>query len=155
LEAPEEDMANLTFQSCVTWTGSGVSSDAVTGPHTVRIDEPKSLGGKNTGPNPVEYILSALGGCMVVLISAFAPAHEVELKDVRVDVEGDLDPDGFQGLSDVRPGFSEIRYQIHIDSPSSQGRIEALKAHVLRACPVKDTLTGVPIKELRPVSSVT
>jgi uncharacterized OsmC-like protein len=147
-------MANITFQSRVIWTGTGVSSDAVTGPHTVRIDEPKSLGGENSGPNPVEYILSALGGCLVVLLTAFAPAHHVELNDVRVEVEGDLDPDGFQGLSDVRPGFSEIRYQIQIDSPSSQDKIEALKNHAIRVCPVKDTLTGVPIKEQRPAQSL-
>jgi len=143
-------MANMTFQSRVKWTGSGVSSDAVTGPHTVRIDEPEALGGENTGPNPVEYILSALGGCLVVLLSAFAPQHGVELNDLRVDVEGDLDPDGFMGRSDVRPGFSEIRYKIHIISPSPEEKVEALKAHAIRICPVKDTLRGVAVQEQMP-----
>lgn len=141
-------MANITFKSDVKWTGSGVSSDAVSGPHTLRIDEPESLGGENTGPNPVELILSALGSCLVVLVNAFAPAHEVEVKDVQVEVEGDLDPDGFMGLSDVRPGFSEIRYKLNIDSPSPAGNVAKLTEHVLTACPVKDTLAGVPVKAI-------
>lgn len=138
-------MPIITFKSDVKWTGTGVSSDAISGPHTTRIDEPKSLGGENTGPNPVELILSGLGGCLVVLVNAFAPVHGVEIIDVEVEVNGDLDPDGFLGKSDVRPGFSEIRYNLKIDSPSSLKKIEELKEHVLKACPVKDTLTGVPV----------
>lgn len=138
-------MATITFKSDVNWTGDGVSADAQSGPHTLRIDEPEALGGKNTGPNPVELLLSALGGCLVVLSNAFAPAHGVEINGVSVDVEGDLDPDGFQGLSDVRPGFSEIRYKLNIDSPSPADKVAELIEHAVKACPVKDTLSGVPI----------
>ncbi|WP_372808585.1 OsmC family protein [Pontiella sp.] len=139
-------MPNVVFKSDVTWTGKGVACDALSGPHTIRIDEPEYLGGNNTGPNPVELLLSALGGCLVVLVNAFAPAHGVEVTDVKVAMEGDLDPDGFMGKSDARPGFSEIRYALKIESPSPAEKIEALREHVLRACPVKDTLSGVPVK---------
>ena len=139
-------MANMIFKSEVKWTGEGVSSDAECGKHTIHIDEPPALGGKDTGANPVELLLSALGGCMVVLINAFAPAHDVIIKDVSVSVEGDLDPDGFMGKSDVRPGFSEIRYKLNIDSPSSKENVDALIEHAKSACPVKDTLSGVPVK---------
>lgn len=138
-------MANMKFESKVTWTGEGVSSDAVSGKHTTRIDEPPVLGGKDSGPNPVELILQALGGCLVVLINAFAPAHGVVINRVAVDVEGDLDPDGFMGKSDVRPGFSAIRYVLHVDSDSNVDDVEALIRHAEKACPVKDTLTGVPV----------
>jgi len=141
-------MANITFKSDIKWTGTGVSANATSGPHTLQIDEPEALGGKNSGPNPVELLLSALGGCLVVLVNAFAPAHGVDVKDVQVEVEGDLDPDGFQGLSNVRPGFSEIRYKLIIDSPSPTDKITELTEHVLIACPVKDTLTGVPVKAI-------
>jgi uncharacterized OsmC-like protein len=141
-------MANITFKSDVKWTGQGVSCDAISGNHTIRIDEPPVLGGKDTGPNPVELLLSALGGCLVVLVNAFAPAHGVEVTDVKVEVAGDLDPDGFMGKSDARPGFSEIRYKLTIDSPSAAEKVAELTAHVLKSCPVKDTLTGVPMKAL-------
>jgi len=142
-------MANIIFKSEVIWTGRGVASDAQSGTHTIRIDEPEALGGQDTGANPVELILSGLGGCLVVLVNAFAPAHGVEVRDVKVNVEGDLDPDGFLGKSDVRPGFSEIRYDLNIDSPSDKEKIKALREHVLKVCPVKDTLTGVPVVPLK------
>jgi uncharacterized OsmC-like protein len=141
-------MANITFKSVVNWTGQGVSCDAVSGKHTIRIDEPAALGGNNTGPNPVELLLSALGGCLVVLANAFAPAHGVEVTDVKVEVAGDLDPDGFMGKPGVRPGFNEIRYKLTIDSPSAAEKVAELTAHAIKACPVKDTLTGVPVKAI-------
>jgi len=139
-------MANITFKSNVKWTGQSVSSEAIAGSHALRIDEPEALGGEDTGPNPVELILSALGGCMVVLANAFAPAHGVEIRDVEVAVEGDLDPDGMFGNSNVRTGFSEIRFNLQIDSPSPSGKIGELVRHVIDACPVKDTLAGVPVR---------
>jgi len=141
-------MAKMTFNSEVRWTGKGVSCDAISGAHTVRIDEPASLGGENTGQNPIELLLSGLGGCLVVLVNSFASSHNVEVKDVKVEVYGDLDPDGFLGLSDVRPGFSEIRYKLNIDSPSPAENIAALTEHVTRACPVKDTFKGVTVKSV-------
>ncbi|MDD2599550.1 MAG: hypothetical protein PHO37_10030 [Kiritimatiellae bacterium] len=75
-------MANMLFKSEVKWTGESLQADARSGTHTIRIDEPEILGGMNTGPNPVELILSALGGCMVVLVNLFAPAHNVQVNAV-------------------------------------------------------------------------
>jgi uncharacterized OsmC-like protein len=138
-------MANIVFKSEVKWTGTGLQCDAQTGDHVIRIDEPESLGGSNTGPNPVELVLDALGGCLVILMNAFAPAHGVELKSVSAKVEGDLDPDGFMGRSDVRPGFSAMRYRLEVESDSDPAKLADLIEHVERACPVKDTLKGLPI----------
>ena len=139
-------MDKMTFRSVVTWTGQGLSSDARSGPHTIRIDEPEDLGGANSGPSPVQLLLSALGGCLVALVNTFAPVHGVEVKDVRVDVRGDLDPNGVMGTSDVRPGFSQIHYNLKIDSPSPAEKIEELTNHVVKVCPVKDTLSGIPVQ---------
>jgi uncharacterized OsmC-like protein len=137
-------MPNLTFSSDVKWTGEGVRSVADINGKQVIIDEPPELGGTDQGPNPLELILAGLGGCMNVLVSLFAKQHGVELKGSQVRVEGDVDPDGFLEKADVRPGFQEIRYHIHIDSPSAPEKIQALIEHVERVCPVKDTLKGVP-----------
>src|SRR5690554_7468827 len=71
-------MPKLTFQSDVSWSGEGVRSIAQIGDRQVVIDEPKSLGGTDQGPNPVEYLLAALGGCISILVSMFADRHKVE-----------------------------------------------------------------------------
>lgn len=147
-------MATVTFQTDVKWEQTGVLSKAYINQHELIIDEPPSLGGTDKGPNPVEYILAALGGCINVLVTSFAPTFNVEVTDVTVHLEGDLDPDGFLGKNpDVRPGYEEIRYDIQIDSPSSPEHIAALLAHVEKVCPVKDTLEGTRVVNKNPISA--
>ena len=139
-------MATVTFQSDVKWAREGVLSVADVGGKEVFIDEPPSLGGTDKAPNPVEYILASLGGCINVLVVSFAENFDVEIEDVEVHLEGDLDPDGFLGKNpNVRPGYEEVRYHIDVKSPSPQANIDALIEHVEKVCPVKDTLTGTRV----------
>ncbi|MGC8668374.1 MAG: OsmC family protein [Chthonomonadales bacterium] len=136
----------ITFSAQASWRGEGVGVDVTARGHRLSADEPAELGGRDIGPNPVELVLAGLGSCLTVLAALFAPKHGVDLQAFAVDVEGDLDPAGFQELADVRPGFLRIRYRIRVGSPSPRDRVEALLEHIQRVCPVKDTLTGVPIE---------
>src|SRR5699024_2902009 len=99
------------------------------------IDEPKELGGTDLGMNPVEALLGSLGACQAIVARVYAKKFNVELHDFRVEVEGDIDLDGFFGVSDVRPGYSEIRYRFVIDSPSSRESIDALLNTYKRIAP--------------------
>src|SRR5699024_10360119 len=122
--------------------------------HQVLIDEPPALGGTDKGPNPVEYILAALGGCINVLVVSFAEQFDVEVRDVNVELEGDLNPEGFLGINpSVRVGYEEIRYTIHLESPSPQEKIDALIEHVEKVCPVKDTLAGTRVVNKQKVNT--
>jgi len=90
-----------------------------------------------------------LDGCLNILVTSFANKYQVEINDITVHVEGDLDPDGFMGKNPaVRPGFQQIHYNIKIDSPSPEANIQRLLEHVERICPVKDTLSGVPVVKI-------
>lgn len=142
-------MATTTFVSDIKWSGEGVLSIADVNGKEVLIDEPKNLGGTDKAPNPVEYILVALGGCINVLVTSFADKFDVDVQGLNVHVEGDLDPDGFLGKNpDVRVGYEEIRYTVHLDSPSPAKNIEELLAHVDKVCPVRDTLLGTKVTNL-------
>lgn len=139
-------MANTVFKATVRWDGQGVQCTGDIRGKKVIIDEPEELGGTDNGPNPVEYVLAALGGCLNILITSFAGKYQVEINDVTINVEGDLDPDGFMGKNPaVRPGFQQIRYRIKIDSSSPEANIQRLLEHIESICPVKDTLSGVPV----------
>ncbi|MEK3835536.1 MULTISPECIES: OsmC family protein [unclassified Paenibacillus] len=106
------------------------------------IDEPKSLGGTDTGMNPVEALLASLGACQSIVARVYAPKFGVNLKDFFVDVEGDLDLDGFFNKSEVRPGYSEIRYSFRIKTDSPKEQVEEFVRFLESKCPVGDTLAN-------------
>lgn len=137
-------MANTVFESKASWAG-GLKLNLQSRHHKWVVDEPEILGGTDQGPNPVELVLGGLASCLGVLVSLFAPAHKVELKDFQIFVEGDLDLEGFQELAPVRPGFSQIRYRIEIQTDSPSANVDNLLKHIDRICPVKDTLSGVEV----------
>ncbi len=63
-----------------------------TGGFKLVIDEPENLGGTNAGPNPVEYVLASLAGCMNVVGHLAAKEMGFELRGMEISLEGDLDP---------------------------------------------------------------
>jgi uncharacterized OsmC-like protein len=140
-------MAKVTFRARTDWSGQGVYVESRARKFRVAMDEPESLGGTDRAMNPVELLLSSLGGCIAILVPAFAAEEGLQIDDVSVDMEGDLDPDGFLGKADVRPGFGEIRVQVTVVSPEPEHRVNALIERALERCPVKDTLCGVPVEE--------
>ena len=139
-------MTVTQFRASVVWSGEHVRSVARIRGKEVVIDEPTMLGGTDLGPNPVELLLAALGGCLNVLVASWAAQHQVDLQGVTTEVEGRLDVDGFMGKNpDVRPGFLDIHYRVVVDSPSAPDQVQELLEHAQRMCPVKDTLAGVPV----------
>lgn len=113
--------------------------------HTIILDEPAELGGTDTGMNPVEALLAALGACKCIVAKCFAGAHKIDLQDIRVELEGDLDPEGFQGINpDAKIGFSVIKSKIYIKSSSAKEDIEKFVEFIDKTCPVADSLKNSP-----------
>lgn len=106
------------------------------------IDEPQSLGGTDTGMNPVEALLASLGACQAIVARVYAPKFEVKLDDFRVEVEGDIDLDGFFNRSTVRPGYSDIRYTFYVKTSSPQDKVEEFVQFLESKCPVGDTIAN-------------
>ncbi len=108
----------------------------------VGVDEPPSLGGTDTAPNPVEYALAALATCQEITYRLHADHLGIPLDSVAVTLEGDIDLRGFFAVDDaVRPGFTAIRGEVTLDSPAPPADLERLKAHVDAHCPVLDLFT--------------
>jgi uncharacterized OsmC-like protein len=108
----------------------------------VILDEPPALGGTDAGMSPVELVLSALGACQSIVAKSYSEKFEVELDGFRVELEGDLDTDGFMNKSDVRRGYSEIRYTFYIKTSSPKKNVEALIDFLEKTCPVGDTIAN-------------
>lgn len=104
------------------------------------IDEPESLGGTNQGMNPVEVLLGAYGACQSIVARSYAEKFDIELEDFWIELEGDLDTDGLMNVSNVRPGFSDIRFNIHIKTDASRDKVIEFISFVEKRCPVGDTI---------------
>ena len=121
--------------------GDGVNSSVAVRQFNVGVDEPPALGGQDTAPNPVEYILAALGSCQEITYRLYADALGIPLIGVSVQLSGAIDLRGFFNVDQsVRPGFQHIEAHVVIDSPASAADIARLKETVDRHCPVLDIL---------------
>jgi len=110
-------------------------------------DEPPLLLGTGQGPNPVEYLLTALAACVTTSLVYHAAAKGIALKSVESRLEGDIDLRGFLGISkDVRKGYQGIRMVFKIDADVPQEQLEELVQLGPTYSPVFDSLTqGVPV----------
>ena len=137
-------MAIEVFKS-TTQLKEGLQVEVKSGKHTFLLDEPPQLGGTDTGMNPVEALLGSMGACMCIVAKSFAKMHKIDLQDLKIDLEGDLDPDGFMGKNpEAKIGFSTIKMNIYIKSSSSQEDIDKFVKFVETTCPVCDTIINTP-----------
>jgi len=128
----------------------GLAVEAEAREFKVLIDEPEELGGTNRGMNPVELLLCSLGACQTIVASAFAGEFGINLEDFWVEVEGDLDTDGFLGLADVRMGYSNIRFNMHIKSDASEETLKEFVEFIEKRCPVGDSIgNGVKLDKAK------
>jgi hypothetical protein len=84
------DQANAWFEA-QTRLGEGFNSKAAVRQFTAEVDEPAGLGGKDTAPNPVEYVLVALGSCQEITYRLYADALGIPLTGVSVKLRGLVD----------------------------------------------------------------
>ena len=145
--AGDPGLAGVQFRASGTGTG-WVATDLTSRQHGYVVDEPASLGGDDSAPNPVEVALGALISCQVVTYRFWAARLGIRLDDVSVSAVGDLDVRGFFGLDDdVRPGFGDVRLEVRLVGPESADRYAELHAAVDAHCPVLDLFSNpTPIR---------
>jgi len=126
----------------------GLRSETKIRQFSLTVDEPESLGGTDTGPNPVELVLGALATCQEITYRAYATALGIPLESVSVKVEGVLDLRGFFAVKDgVRSGFQNVRGTVLLKSSASKADLAKLKQVVDAHCPVLDILQSpVPVQ---------
>ena len=74
-----------------------------------------------------DMLLESLVACSGVTLAAVATAFDIDIKDSRVEAEGDLDFRGTLGVSkDVPVGFKSIRLKFIIKSNAAKDKIDKL-----------------------------
>ena len=107
--------------------GASFATECTAGKHTVMIDQPAMAGGTDQGPTPLDYQLIALGGCVAAIGRIIANQRRLDVRGIRVAVEGTLDTDGLLGKKSAdRVGFSSIEASVDIDADMSAAEKAAL-----------------------------
>ena len=142
--APSAAKATFSADSKIT---EGMRCEVAMRDHSMVIDEPAELGGSDTGPNPVEVVLAALGTCQEITYRAYAAALGIPLESVSVKLDGDIDLRGFFAVDDsIRPGYETISGTVRLVSSASEDQLQMLRAAVDAHCPVLDILRNpVPV----------
>jgi uncharacterized OsmC-like protein len=91
-------------------------------------------------------LLGALAACSQITCQMVADAMGLEVRDIRVTVEGDLDLRGTLGVDREAPvGFTDIRLAFDVDAPgATEEQLESLRRRTERYCVVMRTLTEPP-----------
>jgi uncharacterized OsmC-like protein len=107
-------------------------------------DEPPVLLGEDHGPNPVEFVLAGLSGCMTTTLAYHAAARGIKLESIQSEYEGDLDLRGMLDLDPkVRNGYREVRVKFKVKGDIDEATLREL----VQKSPVFDIVTNpVPVK---------
>lgn len=114
-----------------TWLG-GLKTDITVRGHTLRVDEPASVGGEDTGPMPTEMLCVSLASCFCLSLGWVATRREIALPNLKVTVRA------------IQAG-KEPRYERLVVTYSADIAPEDLAALALRAkrvCWVSNSLNA-------------
>jgi putative redox protein len=126
----------------VAGTGAGFAQALLDGRHMLRADEPASAGGADSGPNPYELLLMALGACTSMTIEMYARRKAwplaralVRLSHAKAYAEDCADCES--------PGtkLDRITRRIELVGPLDVAQ-RARLLQIAELCPVHKTLTG-------------
>ncbi len=134
------DEANSSWSSTVVWQSGFHVEVGIRDHETISVDEPLWLAGANSGPNPVELLLGALGSCMSIGFIATASFMGVKVHSLETKVSGDIDLQVFLGLKEGNSGFDHISVNFKVDSPADEEQIQSIISQVVKLSPVKNTI---------------
>lgn len=108
-----------------------------TASQTIHTDEPPTMGGAGSAPNPIELLLAAWSGCIIATARMVARERGIDLGEVTANVEGTIDPHRVRGDRSAQVGLCSARAVLQISQvqplPWLRGEIEA-------RCPISGTI---------------
>jgi uncharacterized OsmC-like protein len=128
--------------------GAGAEDTTRTDTFELVSGEPQVLLGSDTGPNPAEFLLHALAGCLTTSLVYVAAARGVRLTEVTSRLEGNMDLRGALGISDdYRNGFDSLKVTFTIKGDADDEKLRSLMDRAAARSAVFDMVkNGVPVE---------
>lgn len=120
----------------------------------IYLDEPVELGGKNTGPTPLEMTLCAFNSCTAMIMNILRKEMRFDLKGVRFEAEGihdvrraEMRRTGklFSQVEPVAYHYHKVTQRVYIKTAEPEDRLAHFKAEVERLCPLHALLRDAKV----------
>ena len=151
LQAPLKDQYRTTPDAAVITLraagrlGEGVSCSVDTAAALVQAGLHPATGGNGLNVCSGDMLLQALVACAGVTLNAVSTALGIQLREAKVEAEGDLDFRGTLGVvKEVPVGFQRIRLRFALDTDASEEQLATLLRLTERYCVVYQTLSKAP-----------
>ncbi len=119
----------------------GYQHEIIARDHVIFADEPIDVGGDDTGPNPYELLLSALGACTAITIRMYADRKRWNLERVEITLTHSRDyARDCAECADQNVRLDRITRQITFHGELDDAQ-RARLMDIARRCPVHRTLT--------------
>ena len=126
-----------TFKAKAQGNGWPTKVDITDTEWKLQLDEPIEDGGLNSGPNPMQYFIASLAGCQNEQAQVVAEELSINIKQIKIDVEIDLDLSGFMGMSDNSNGsYKSVRLDAVVDGTATNEQIKTMGQKVDARCPI-------------------
>jgi putative redox protein len=138
---PEEERETEPGTVLVEETGYGrYANDVVVGPHVLRADEPRGVGGDDTGPSPYGYLAAALGACTSMTLRMYAERKEWPLEKVSVAIRHEkIHAEDCEACETETGKIDRFDRTLRIEGPLDAEQRQRL-AEIADRCPVHRTL---------------
>lgn len=101
----------------------GLTCEIESGPWHLVADMPKQVGGEGSAPTPGVYGRAALASCLAMGYMMHAARMGVPIRSLEVEIQADYDDGAAFGVSDLPPGYLEVRYIVTVDSPAPEADV--------------------------------
>lgn len=145
-------MDGFARQVVVEGSAAGVFTQQITvGPHALVADEPLAMGGADTGPNPYELLLAALGSCTSMTVALIARRRGWPLERVVVRLtHGRVHAADCADCEKPNAGrIDHLEVVVELVGAALTDEQRASLLEIAKKCPVKRTLGGPIAIEVR------
>jgi putative redox protein len=112
------------------------------GRHNLVADEPVSAGGGDAGPDPYDYLLTALGVCTSMTVGFYARRNKLPLEDIKVSLwHSRIYAKDCEECETKQGMLDRIDVEIELTGPLSEDQ-RAKLMDIAAKCPVHRTLTS-------------